>query len=261
MDDDRHFCKDSKDMFSVVIQHRRHRLYHCKSFMELSTSRSKRKADTIEIKDDREKKLTTSKQNRCSWAGSDPNMIRYHDEEWGVPSHCDRYLFEMLILEGAQAGLSWQTILKKRNNYRSAFDNFDIQKIADYDAAKVAELLDNPGIVRNRLKIMSAVTNAKSALLVQEEFGTLDNYFWTFADPRPIRSEQRFVHYSELPTQTALSECLSTDLKKRGFKFVGPTIIYAFMQAVGLVDDHTFTCFKSGSCGNIIMDPRKGKKK
>ncbi len=179
---------------------------------------------------------------RCDWAGDDPLYVRYHDEEWGVPVHDDRQLFEMLNLEGAQAGLSWITILRKRDNYRAAFDNFDATKIAAYDEAKIAELLANPGIVRNRLKVRGVVKNAQAFLAVQEEFGSFDAYIWRFVGGEPIVNERRTV--GDIPAQSPEAEAMSKDLKKRGFTFVGPTICYAFMQAVGMVNDHTVDCFR-----------------
>jgi len=183
---------------------------------------------------------------RCEWTGDwndiDDIMVKYHDEEWGEPKHDDRRLFEDLVLDGAQAGLSWSTILNKRENYREAFDNFDPAKVAAYDEAKIEELLQNPGIVRNRQKVNSAVKNAKAFLKIQEEFGSFDAYIWGFVDGKPIQNERKSM--SELPAKTELSEGISKDLKIRGFNFVGPTIIYAFMQAVGLVNDHTIDCFR-----------------
>lgn len=181
-------------------------------------------------------------------------MERYHDEEWGCPSHCDRHLFEMLTLEGAQAGLSWSTILKKRQGYREAFDNFDIESISRYDSNKVQELLGNEGIVRNRLKINSTIGNARAALLVQKEFGSLDHYFWSFVSNTPVDSGGNYASISDIPTQTPVSEALSKDLKSRGFKFVGPTIIYAFMQAVGMVNDHSKACFKRSTNSRSVGD-------
>ena len=180
---------------------------------------------------------------RCAWAQSEL-MIRYHDEEWGVPVHDDNKLFEFLILEGAQAGLSWETILNKRENYRAAFDGFDAQRVAGYDRRKIAQLLQNPGIVRNRLKIASAVQNARALLRVQEEFGGFDRYVWQFVDGRPkvnLRNARNPV-----PARSAESDAMSKDLKKRGFNFVGSTICYAFMQATGMVDDHVVECFRHG---------------
>jgi DNA-3-methyladenine glycosylase I len=177
---------------------------------------------------------------RCSWARSE-RMIQYHDQEWGVPMHDDPTLFEFLILEGAQAGLSWETILNKRENYCSAFDGFDVQKMARYDRRKIAQLLKNPGIVRNRLKIASAVRNAQALLRVQQEFGTFDRYIWQFVDGRPRVNPWKS---RQLPASTAESDAISRDLKKRGFNFVGSTICYAFMQAVGMVNDHAIQCFR-----------------
>ncbi|MFW6182691.1 MAG: DNA-3-methyladenine glycosylase I [Chloroflexota bacterium] len=186
--------------------------------------------------------------NRCPWAGDDPLYVAYHDEEWGVPVHDDRTLFEFLILEGAQAGLSWSTILNKREGYRQAFDNFDPQKIAAYDEAKIAALLQNPGIVRNRLKVRSAVQNAQAFLDVQEEFGSFDAYIWRFVDGRPIQN--RWRELSQVPAETDESRAMSKALKKRGFNFVGPTIMYAYMQAVGLVNDHLVSCFRHDEVQN-----------
>ena len=179
---------------------------------------------------------------RCEWTGDELIMVSYHDDEWGVPKHDDHRLFEDLVLDGAQAGLSWLTILRKRDNYRLAFDNFDPVKVAAYDEAKIEELLGNPGIVRNRQKINSAVKNANAFLKIQEEFGSFDTYIWGFVDGKPVQNS--WVTMSQLPAKTELSEEISKDLKNRGFSFVGPTIIYAFMQAVGLVNDHTDDCFR-----------------
>ena len=179
--------------------------------------------------------------NRCAWARNDLSM-RYHDEEWGVPVHDDRVLFEFLILEGAQAGLSWDTILKKRERYRHVFDAFDAGKVARYDARKVRQLLADPGIVRNRLKIAAAVQNAKAFLAVQKEFGSFDSYIWRFIGGEPRQNCRRSL--KEIPARTKESDALSNDLLKRGFKFVGSTICYAFMQAVGMVNDHTMDCFR-----------------
>ena len=181
-------------------------------------------------------------RKRCEWCGSDPLYAAYHDQEWGVPVHDDRHLFEMLTLEGAQAGLSWLTILKKRENYRRAFDGFDFGKIARYGDRDVARLLGDAGIVRNRLKIASTIRNARGTLAVREEFGSLDAYLWNWVDGEPIRNEWRSM--KELPARTELSDRLSKDLKKRGFNFVGSTIMYAFLQAAGFVDDHTTDCFR-----------------
>jgi DNA-3-methyladenine glycosylase I len=169
-------------------------------------------------------------------------MIRYHDEEWGVPVHDDGRLFEFLILEGAQAGLSWETILNKRENYRAAFDGFDVQRVACYDRRKVAQLLKNPGIVRNKLKIASTVQNARALLRVQEEFGSFDRYIWQFVDGRPLVNSWKAR--DRVPASTAESDAMSKALKKRDFSFVGSTICYAFMQAVGMVNDHVVPCFR-----------------
>ncbi|HEY4745819.1 MAG TPA: DNA-3-methyladenine glycosylase I [Desulfuromonadaceae bacterium] len=179
---------------------------------------------------------------RCAWAGSDPLYQAYHDREWGVPVHDDRLLFEFLTLEGAQAGLSWITILRKREAYRAAFAGFDPEQVARFDEQRVAELLANPGIVRNRLKVASAVTNARAFLRVQEEFGSFDAYMWRFVDGRPIRNAWRSIR--EVPASTPVSDALSRDLKRRGFRFVGTTICYAHMQAIGMVNDHTVDCFR-----------------
>jgi DNA-3-methyladenine glycosylase I len=178
---------------------------------------------------------------RCTWPKTELD-ITYHDKEWGTPVHDDRLLFEFLILEGAQAGLSWSTILKKRENYRRAFDNFQPRRIAKYDAAKMRALLKDAGIVRNRLKIKAAVTNAKAFLAVQKEFGSFDAYIWRFVDGRPIVN--RRTKLEGIPAQTAESDAMSKDLLRRGFKFVGSTICYAFMQAVGMVNDHQVSCFR-----------------
>ncbi len=184
--------------------------------------------------------------NRCEWAGNELS-IRYHDEEWGVPVHDDRVLFEFLLLEGAQAGLSWDTILKKRENYRVAFDGFDPNKIARYNKRKITRLLSDPSIVRNRLKIDSAVRNARAFLEVQEEFGGFDEYIWRFVDGRPIRNAWRRL--ADIPAATQESDTMSKDLKLRGFNFVGSTICYAFMQAVGMVNDHVVGCFRHDQVG------------
>lgn len=178
---------------------------------------------------------------RCEW-GTTELSIAYHDEEWGVPLHDDRALFEFLILEGAQAGLSWETILKKRDNYRVAFDGFDARAIAAYDQHKVDELLADKGIVRNRLKIASAIRNARSFLAIQDEFGSFDAYIWQFVGGQPVKNAWQTM--AEIPARTAESEAMSKDLLRRGFKFVGPTICYAFMQAVGMVNDHMVHCFR-----------------
>jgi DNA-3-methyladenine glycosylase I len=182
------------------------------------------------------------KLNRCEWCGTDPLYVKYHDEEWGVPVHDDRLLFEFLTLEGAQAGLSWITILRKRENYRKAFDNFDPAKISRYSEKKIEKLLNNNGIVRNRLKINSTVSNAKALLNIQKEFGSFDKYIWQFVDGST--KVNKWNSLKELPAKTEESDAMSKDLKKRGFKFVGSTICYAFMQATGMVNDHTVNCFR-----------------
>jgi DNA-3-methyladenine glycosylase I len=181
--------------------------------------------------------------DRCSWCGADPLYCRYHDKEWGVPVHNDRRLFEMLILEGAQAGLSWITILRKRQAYRRAFDRFDPRKIARYDARKIRTLLADPGIVRNRLKIHGTVKNARAFLAVQKEFGSFDAYLWRFVGGQPRVNRPRGL--KDIPARTPESDAMCADLKRRGFTFVGSTICYAFMQAVGMVDDHAATCFRA----------------
>ena len=182
-----------------------------------------------------------STPTRCHWAQTD-SMIAYHDREWGVPVHDDQLLFEFLILEGAQAGLSWSTILNKRENYRRAFDRFDPQKVAAYDARKIKSLLADAGIVRNRLKINAAIQNAKAFLAVQKEFGSFDAYLWQFVGGKPLRN--RWKTFKQIPARTPESDALSKDLRKRGFNFVGSTICYAMMQAVGMVNDHTTDCFR-----------------
>ena len=177
--------------------------------------------------------------NRCGWAKGEKDIL-YHDTEWGVPSHDDRYIFEMLILEGFQAGLSWNTILQKRENFRKAFDNFDYRKMAEYDEMKLNELLKNEGIIRNRLKINSTVTNARAFMKIQEEFGSFAKYIWNFTDNKRIINNWKEL--SEVPATSELSDKISKDLKKRGFKFVGSTIIYSFLQAIGIIDDHLISC-------------------
>ncbi len=181
-------------------------------------------------------------KTRCAWAGDDPVYQKYHDFEWGVPVHCDKKLFEFLILEGMQAGLSWITILRKREAFREAFDSFDYNRVANYSQAKIDELLQNPGIIRNKLKIHAAVTNARAFLQVREEFGTFNKYIWDFVDHVPLQNAWHSIR--ELPASTALAETISRDLKKRGFSFVGPTIVYSHMQATGMVNDHTVDCFR-----------------
>jgi DNA-3-methyladenine glycosylase I len=186
---------------------------------------------------------------RCSWANpANPRYLAYHDEEWGVPCHDEVRLFEMLNLEGAQAGLSWETVLNKRDNYREAFDNWDAEKIARYDASRVAELLANPGIIRNRLKVAAAITNAQAYLRLKEEAGGLAPFLWAYVDGTPIQNAWK--HLRDCPAKTPLSDRISKDLGKRGFKFVGSTIIYAYMQAIGMVNDHCVDCFRHASLAN-----------
>ena len=182
------------------------------------------------------------KMNRCPWAGNNKLMNSYHDKEWGVPLHDDKKLFEFLILEGAQAGLTWQTILSKRENYRKAFDDFDPKKIFKFTQKDISLLLKDPGIIRNRLKIEATVTNAQKFLEVQKEFGSFDRYIWQFVNHHPIKNNLNSL--KKIPAKTKESEAMSKELKKRGFKFVGPTICYAFMQAVGMVNDHLTDCFR-----------------
>ncbi|MEQ1560235.1 MAG: DNA-3-methyladenine glycosylase I [Methyloglobulus sp.] len=179
---------------------------------------------------------------KCLWALNSPKEEHYHDHEWGVPVHDDQLLFEFLVLEGAQAGLSWSTILNKREGYRKAFDNFAVEKVARYNESKVNELLANPDIIRNKLKVNSAISNAQAFIKVQDEFGSFDEYIWRFVDGKPIQNS--WQHHHELPASTRLSELVSRDLKKRGFKFVGSVICYAHMQATGMVNDHTVDCFR-----------------
>ena len=181
-------------------------------------------------------------KKRCEWCGDDPLYVKYHDEEWGVHVHDDKKLFEMLILEGAQAGLSWSTVLKKRENYKKAFSNFNPAKIAKYDQKKIDELLNNPGIIRNRLKVNAAVTNAIAFLAIKKEFGSFDKYIWQFVNHK--QKTNKWKELKEIPATTIESDLMSKDLKKRGFKFVGSTICYAFMQAVGMVNDHMANCFR-----------------
>ncbi len=181
-------------------------------------------------------------EKRCGWTLTDPLMIDYHDNEWGVPVHDDRKHFEMIVLDGAQAGLSWKTVLHKRENYRKVFDNFDPRKVARYDDGKIEQLLQDPGIIRNRLKVQSAVRNAKAFLSVVEEFGTFDTYIWQFVNQRTIHNSWKSL--SELPARTPESDAMSRDMKKKGFNFVGSTICYAYMQAAGMVNDHTVDCFR-----------------
>ena len=179
---------------------------------------------------------------RCSWTGTDPRMIEYHDSEWGVPLHDDRKIFEFLVLEGMQAGLSWSTVLRKRDNFRTAFRGFDPAEVAKFGPADFKRLMSDPGIIRNRAKLSAAITNAKSFLAVQKEFGTFDRYIWGFIGGKPIR--HRFRNDSDLPATSAESDRISKDMKQRGFKFVGSTIIYAHMQATGMVNDHLVGCFR-----------------
>lgn len=179
---------------------------------------------------------------RCPWCGTDELYVRYHDLEWGVPVHDDQKHFEFLVLEGAQAGLSWLTVLRKRENYRLAFDGFDPQKVARYDAAKITELLNNSGIIRNRLKIQAALQNAQQFLKVQQELGSFDRYIWQFVDGKPVVNH--WERLEEIPAKTPLAEKISRDLILRGFKFVGPTIMYAHLQAIGVVNDHLVSCFR-----------------
>ena len=186
--------------------------------------------------------VTALSKKRCTWSDSSEIYQAYHDEEWGVPLHDERALFEFLTLEGAQAGLSWITILKKRESYREAFDNFEVERVARYDERKIESLLQNSGIVRNRLKVHSTVLNAQKFLAVQEEFGSFDQFIWRFVDGRPVQNHRASI--SNVPASTAVSDAMSKELKRRGFKFVGSTICYAFMQATGMVNDHTTDCFR-----------------
>jgi DNA-3-methyladenine glycosylase I len=180
--------------------------------------------------------------NRCKWAESNELMTDYHDREWGTPLHDDKQLYELLILEGMQAGLSWNTVLQKRDNFRKAFDNFDYTKIIKYKEEKIEELMQNKGIIRNRLKIQSVITNAKSFLKVQKEFGSFNNYIWDFVNAKSVRNSWKKLE--DLPSNTELSDRISKDMKKRGFKFIGTTILYSFLQAIGVVNDHTTDCFR-----------------
>lgn len=186
--------------------------------------------------------VTALPKKRCSWSDNSEIYQAYHDEEWGVPLHDERALFEFLTLEGAQAGLSWITILKKRESYREAFDNFEVERVARYDERKIESLLQNSGIVRNRLKVHSTVLNAQKFLAVQEEFGSFDQFIWRFVDGKPVQNHRTSL--SNVPASTAVSDAMSKELKRRGFKFVGSTICYAFMQATGMVNDHTTDCFR-----------------
>jgi DNA-3-methyladenine glycosylase I len=195
-------------------------------------------------------------QPRCDWA-SEPLFWAYHDREWGVPLHDDRRLFEFIVLEGAQAGLSWSTVLRKRESYRAAFRDFDFAQVARFDERDVERLLDDPGIVRNRQKVSSAIQNARATLEVVAEHGSLDAYLWSFVGGTPIRNAWRSQR--QVPPRTAASDTMSKELRKRGFSFVGSTICYAFMQAVGMVNDHTVTCFRFGELGGSRVAVRKGK--
>jgi DNA-3-methyladenine glycosylase I len=195
-------------------------------------------------------------KTRCEWCGEDPVYIAYHDDEWGIPIHDDRLLFEFLILEGAQAGLSWLTILKKREHYRRAFHDFDCERIASYTEADVARLLSDSGIVRNRLKIESTIKNARGVLDIQDEFGSLDSYLWRYVDGVP--KQNAWASMAELPVKTELSDVMSKDLKRRGCNFVGSTICYAFMQAVGMVNDHTLDCFRYEEIKEMPNRPSPG---
>lgn len=186
--------------------------------------------------------VTASPKTRCAWSESSEIYQAYHDQEWGVPLHEERALFEFLTLEGAQAGLSWITILKKRESYREAFDNFEVERVARYDERKIEALMQNAGIVRNRLKVQSTVLNAQKYLAVQEEFGSFDQFIWRFVDGRPVQNHRASL--SNVPASTAVSDAMSKELKRRGFKFVGSTICYAFMQATGMVNDHATDCFR-----------------
>ena len=191
-------------------------------------------------------------KKRCQWCGTDPSYVAYHDNEWGVPVRDDRLLFEFLILEGAQAGLSWLTILKKRQNYRKAFDGFDIQRVANYKQADVERLLGDAGIVRNRLKIESAIKNARGVNKIQQEFGSFDAYVWAYVGGTPLQN--KWDSMEKLPANTETSDRMSKDLKKRGFNFVGTTICYAFMQATGMVNDHEADCFRYNEVNNLQLE-------
>jgi DNA-3-methyladenine glycosylase I len=186
---------------------------------------------------------------RCTWCGDDPLYVDYHDNEWGVPVRDDQKMFEFIVLEGAQAGLSWITVLRKREGYRKLFDNFDAQKIARYSDKKLDKLLENPAIIRNRLKVYGTRKNARAYLKIQEELGSFSDYLWDFVDGKPIQN--RWKSLKEVPAKTALSDTISKDLKKRGFTFVGSTIVYAHMQAAGMVNDHTTDCFRHKACKSL----------
>jgi DNA-3-methyladenine glycosylase I len=199
--------------------------------------------------------MPAREKKRCKWAGTDPIYVAYHDDDWGVPVHDDRTIFEYLILEGAQAGLSWITILKRRDNYRRAFSNFDPEKVARYDKRKMARLLENPGIIRNRLKVEAAVKNARAYLAVADEFGSFDDYVWRFVDGAPIQNKWKTMR--DLPAETGESRALSHDLRRRGFGFVGPTIIYAHMQDTGMVNDHVVNCFRHNQVARLAKKRRR----
>lgn len=192
---------------------------------------------------------------RCAWTNDDDLLMEYHDQEWGVPVHEENILFEFLILEGAQAGLSWSTILKKRDNYRRAYDNFDVNKVAGYKNRKIGQLLNDPGIVRNKLKINASIVNAKAVIKIRKEFGSFDEYLWGFVGGKPIVNKWRKL--SDIPSHTPVSDAMSRDLKKRGFKFVGSTICYAFMQAVGMVNDHEVSCYRFTTLKNVARSSRR----
>jgi DNA-3-methyladenine glycosylase I len=220
----------------------------------LSFGRRIQRDITVMRRLDTDGEVGVKRKTRCNWAGDDPVMIAYHDEEWSAPVHDDRLLFEFLVLEGAQAGLSWSTILKKRENYRAGFDRFDPEKVALYGEDKIRLLLQDSGIIRNRLKIRSAVTNARAVLVVRKEFGSFDSYIWRFVGGRTIQN--RWKGSADVPAKTPEAEAMSKDLKKRGFTFVGPTICYAFMQAVGMVNDHTTGCFRYHELGASLCGSR-----
>lgn len=195
---------------------------------------------------------------RCTWSNSHPLLVTYHDEEWGVPVHDDRHWFEKIVLDGAQAGLSWLTILKKRDAYRAAFANFDVQRVARFNERDEERLMADPGIVRNRLKVQSAIKNARAFIVIQKEFGSFDDYIWRFVDGVPLQS--RIDGKSGWPARTELSDLISKDLKKRGFNFVGTTIVYAFLQAAGVVNDHLVTCFRHEQVAKLGKKPKAGAK-
>lgn len=186
--------------------------------------------------------IKVKEKNRCEWAGSEPLMLTYHDEEWGVPVHEDQELFEFIVLEGAQAGLSWSTILNRREGYKKAFNDFNIESVASFTEKDFEQLYQDPRIVRNKLKIRSAITNAQKIVLIQQEFGSFDEYIWGFVDHQPINN--KFKILGEIPAYTQISTSMSKELKKRGFSFIGPTICYAFMQSIGMVNDHVINCFR-----------------